>query len=84
MGLVKVVPPVHLVLEARLLPGWIARAVLRRGHPLHGAHTLREDKRLEDRPISAMEGVSGKREGETKTQGIHMPHTKICRDGERE
>ena len=75
MGLVKVVPAVHLALEAGLLPGGVVGAVLRRGHPLHGADMLGEHKRLEDRPGSATkEGGFRPGEREAESQG-HTCHT---------
>lgn len=49
MGLVQVVPAVHLALEARLLPDRVVWAVLWGDHPRHWGHRLREDKRLENR-----------------------------------
>lgn len=57
MSLVQVVSAVHFVLKARLLLDGVFRAELRGDHPQHWSGTVREDKRLEYRPV----GVNGER-----------------------
>lgn len=74
VGLVQVVSAVHLALKAGLLPDRVLWTKLWGDHPQHWGGTVREDKRLENRPARVQAGwVDRDRSRKERNQDSETP-----------